>query len=68
MVTNQKISHPIALAVGQYLSHKRPIPNDRIVRCKEALKIVGKINREHIYEFNKEYEHITTRKHFRKFL
>ena len=68
MVTNQKISHPIALAVSHYLSHKRPIPSDRIVRCKEALKIVGKINREHIYELNKDYEHITIRKHLKRYM
>lgn len=68
MLTNQTISHPVALAVAKYLSHRRDVPQERVVRCKEALKIVGRINREHIYELNKDYEHITVRKHFKKYV
>ena len=68
MLTNQTISHPVAQAVSIYLSHKRDIPQERIDRCKECLRVVGKINREHIYDFSRDYEHITTRKHFQKYL
>ena len=49
MLTNQKISHELALRVASYLSHRGEVPVSRIVRCKEALKIVGRVNREHIY-------------------
>ena len=45
MLTNQTISHPVALAVAKYLSHRRDVPQERVVRCKEALRIVGRINR-----------------------
>ena len=45
MLTNQTISHPVAQAVSVYLSHSRELPKKRIDRCKECLKIVGKINR-----------------------
>lgn len=55
MLTNQKISHEVALRVADYLSHRKEIPQNRILKCKEALKIVGKINREHIYELSKDY-------------
>lgn len=34
MLTNQTISHPVALAVAQYLSHQRDIPASRVARCK----------------------------------
>ena len=68
MLTNQTISHKVARAVSSYLSHVRDIPQERIDRCKEALKVVGKINREHIYDFTRDYEHITQRKHFNKYL
>lgn len=68
MLTGQTISHKLALVVSKYLSHRRDIPQERIVRCKQALKIVGRINREHIYDINKDYEHITIRKQFKKYL
>jgi hypothetical protein len=64
MITNQIIPHPIAQRVSRYLSHRHQIPAERIERCKQALKVVGRINREHIYDFNREYDHITVRKHF----
>lgn len=68
MLTNQVISHEIATQVGNYLSHRREIPAERIERCKEALKVVGRINRDNIYDFNHEYQHITVRKHFANYL
>jgi hypothetical protein len=68
MVTNQIIPHELALAVGQYLSHRGPVPRERIFRCKEALKIVGKINREHIYALNQDYQHITIRKGLKRYI
>lgn len=68
MMTNQKIPHKLALLVSRYLSHRRKVPEERIRRCKDALKIVGRINREHIYELSKDYEHITIRKRFNKYL
>lgn len=40
------------------LSYKRPLSEEFINKCKDCLKIVGKINREFIYAFDKEYEHI----------
>jgi hypothetical protein len=30
--------------------------------------VVGRINREHIYDFHQEYEHITQRTHFGDYL
>lgn len=62
MLTNQVISHEVAKQVGNYLSHKREIPAERIDRCKEALRVVGRINRDHIYDLHQEYQHITVRK------
>lgn len=46
------------------LSYKRPLSEEFISRCKDCLKIVGKIDREFIYAFDKEYEHILIRKKF----
>jgi hypothetical protein len=68
MLTNQKIPHNLALLVSRYLSHRREVPEDRIRRCKAALRIVGRINREHIYDMSKDYEHITVRKHLDKYI
>ena len=68
MLTNQIISHEVAVQVGQYLSHRRQVPTERIERCKEALRVVGRINREHIYDIHQDYEHITHRKHFGDYL
>lgn len=68
MLTNQTISHNVASLVSTYLSHSRDIPSERIERCKDCLKITGRINREHIYDINHEYQHITVRKHFNKYL
>jgi|JI10StandDraft_1071094.scaffolds.fasta_scaffold1232307_2 hypothetical protein len=68
MLTNQKISHETALNVGKYMSHRREVPESRILRCKEALKIIGRISREHIYELSKDYEHITVRKRLNQYL
>jgi hypothetical protein len=45
MLTGQTISHEVALTVAKYLSHRGDIPSERIVRCKQALRIVGRINR-----------------------
>jgi len=58
----------VATQVGTYLSHRRHIPAERIERCKEALKVVGRINRDNIYDFQQEYQHITNRKHFKEYL
>lgn len=55
MVTNQVIPHELASQVGAYLSHRREVPAERVERCKEALRVVGRINRDHIYDFHQEY-------------
>jgi hypothetical protein len=68
MITNQVISHPLALRTSRYLSHRREVPAERVERCKDCLKVVGRINRDNIYDFGKEYEHITVRKHFNEYL
>jgi hypothetical protein len=68
MMTNQVISHEVATQVGNYLSHRRQVPAERVERCKDALKVVGRINRDHIYDFHQEYQHITRRKHFADYL
>jgi ABC-type transporter Mla MlaB component len=54
--------------VGRYLSHRRQVPAERVERCKEALKVVGRINRDSIYDLHQEYPHITVRKHFTDYL
>lgn len=68
MLTNQIISHEVAVQVGRYLSHRREVPTERIERCKEVLKVVGRINREHIYDLHQDYQHITHRKHLGDYL
>lgn len=64
MQTGQIIPHELALRVSRFLSHKRPLSESFVERCKECLKIVGKIDREFIYSFDKEYEHIMLRRNF----
>lgn len=56
------------MKVASYLSHRQEIPAERIERCKECLKVVGRINREKIYDFNYDYAHITARKGFNDYL
>ena len=68
MQTGQIIPHELALKVGRMLSYKRPLSEEFIDKCKECLKIVGKIDREFIYAFDKEYEHILQRKNFVKYV
>ncbi|CAM6001514.1 unnamed protein product [Sphagnum balticum] len=68
MITSQVIDHKTAMRVSDYMSHTRPIPSERIDRAKDALRVVGKINREVIYDFSKEYQHISVRKSFSKYL
>lgn len=50
------------------LSYKRPLSEEFINKCKDCLKIVGKIDREFIYPFDKEYEHILERKNFIRYV
>ncbi len=46
------------------LSYKRPMSEEFIQKCKDCLRIVGKIDRQFIYLFDKDYEHILQRKNF----
>lgn len=67
MVTNQVIPHHLARQVSDFLSYRRGIPTERIALCKKALKFIGKIDRELIYDPKYDYHHILIRKAFNRY-
>jgi len=67
MLTHQRIPHEVAKAVAQVLSIKKR-DDSLSEKCKEALAIVGRIVRDDIYDFDKEYDHITEHTGYQSYL
>lgn len=67
MVTRQKIPHHVAKAVEQTLSFKK-VDDVLDGKCKAALEIVGRINRDDIYDFDREYDHILEHNNYQLYL
>jgi hypothetical protein len=62
MVTGQMIPHYLAQNISNLLSHRREIDDKWVEKCKECLRYVGKIDRELIYDVNKDYHHVVKKR------